>query len=146
MSNECCCAVCAGSSVTAHSSMPRCKLTCSLPTPHLSDLCCSEYSASVQQSHRTNGMRAAGRAKAFYLAAFPQSDLKSCKRKSTDCCMSKHTSTAVGAEQSLLWREKPLQGKDGGVTQCRIPPSVYKYCLQTGLGEPPIAEITPHTC
>lgn len=62
-------------------SMPRCKLTCSLPTPHLSDLRCSEYSASVQQSHRTNGTRSAGRAKAFYLAAFPQSGLKSCKRE-----------------------------------------------------------------
>lgn len=107
MSNECCCAVCGGSSVTAHSSMPRCKLTCSLPAPHLSDLCCSEYSASAQQSHRTNGMRSAGRAKALYLAAFPHSDLKSCRRESTDCCMSKHTSTAVGAEQAVT----PLEGE-----------------------------------
>lgn len=82
-------------------SMPRCKLTCSLPAPHLPDLCCSEYSASAQQPHCTNGTRSAGRAKAFYLAAFPQSDFKSCKRESTDCCMSKHTSTAEGAEQAL---------------------------------------------
>lgn len=100
-------------------SMPRCKWTCSLPTPHLSDPRRSEYSASVQQSHRTNGTRSAGRAKAFYLAAFPQPDLKSGKRQSTDCCMSKHTSTAVGAEQALTslegettagkgWRSHPL--------------------------------------
>lgn len=88
-------------------SMPRCKLTCSLPAPHLSDLRCSEYSASIQQSHHTNGMRSAGRAKLFYPAAFPQSYLKSRKRESTDSCMSKHTSTAVGAKQALT----SLQGE-----------------------------------
>lgn len=101
-------------------SMPRCKLTCSLPAPHLSDPCCSEYSASIHQSHRTNGTTSAGRAKAFYPAAFPQSNLKSCNRESTDSCVSKHTSTAVGAKQALTslegettagkgWRCHPMQ-------------------------------------
>ena len=80
--------------------------------------------------------------------------IQSLEGESTDPCMPKHTSTASElSRHSLLWRDKPLQGKERrqspNTDTSILPPSTFtfmhRYHLQKGLGAPPIAEITQYT-
>lgn len=119
-------------------SVPGCKLTCSLPIPHLADPRCSEDSARVQQLHHPNGTRSAGRATPTITApSRPRhfTQLPSCcliqslEGERKDPRMSKHTSTAWElSRHSLLQREKPLQGKDGDSHPTWTPPASLTLC------------------
>lgn len=108
-------------------SVPGCKINL-LPNPsqHLPDPCCSGDSPRVQQSHYPGGMRPARRAaptvtapcRPRHFTQLPSPCLiQSLEGESTDPRRSKHTSTAWElSRHSLLWREKPLQGKDSHPT------------------------------
>lgn len=89
--------------------VPGCKLTGSLPIPHLPDRCCSEDSVRVQQLHYPDGTRSLWRStptvtapsRPRHCTQLPSPCLiQSLEEESTDPCMSKHTST--GWELSRL--------------------------------------------